>query len=110
MCESVGKAKLLSAHFDSKQSKGSVNLPSTCHPSPSLTTLASRLMGGVPPWGGLPCLHGRRASSASHLTGGEAATVGSNFNGCTDPLSMSPPFLKRTADVLAPRIDISAAS
>ena len=39
LCESVGKAHLLSDHFDSKQA---VDLPLTCHPSPSLTTFAFR--------------------------------------------------------------------
>ena len=34
--ESVGKADLLSDHFDGKQSRESVDLPLTCHPSPSL--------------------------------------------------------------------------
>ena len=38
--ESVGKADMLSAHFDGKQSRDPVDLPSTCHPSPSLTTFA----------------------------------------------------------------------
>ena len=38
VCESVEKADLLSAHFDGKQSRDPVDLPSTCHPSPSLTT------------------------------------------------------------------------
>ena len=37
VCESVGKADLLSDHFDGKQSRESVDLPLTCHPSPSLT-------------------------------------------------------------------------
>ena len=32
MCESVGKADLLSDHFDSKQSREFVDLPVTCHP------------------------------------------------------------------------------
>ena len=40
--ESVGKADMLSAHFDGKQSRDPVDLPSTCHPSPSLTTFAFR--------------------------------------------------------------------
>ena len=40
--ESVGKADLLSDHFDSKQSREAVDLPLTCHPSPSLTTFAFR--------------------------------------------------------------------
>ena len=37
MCESVGKADLLSDHFDSKQSRESVDLLVTCHPSPSFS-------------------------------------------------------------------------
>ena len=40
MCTSVGKAKLLSDHFYSKKSRESVDLPLSCHSSPSLTTLA----------------------------------------------------------------------
>ena len=42
VCESVDKADLLSDHFDSKQSMEAVDLPLTCHPSPSLTTFAFR--------------------------------------------------------------------
>ena len=42
VCESVGKADLLSDHFDSKQSRESVDLLVTCHPSPSLITFAFR--------------------------------------------------------------------
>ena len=42
VCESVGKADLLSDHFDSKQSREAVNLPLTCHLSPSFTTFAFR--------------------------------------------------------------------
>ena len=42
VCESVGKADMLSANFDGKQSRNPVDLPSTCHPSPSLTTFAFR--------------------------------------------------------------------
>ena len=42
VCELVGKVDLLSDHFDSKQSKEAVDLPLTCHPSPSLTTFAFR--------------------------------------------------------------------
>ena len=42
VCESVGKADLLSDHFDSKQSREDVDLPLTCHPSQCLTTFASR--------------------------------------------------------------------
>ena len=42
VCESVGKADLLSDHFDSKQSMEAVHLPLTYHPSASLTTFAFR--------------------------------------------------------------------
>ena len=42
VCESVGKADMLPAHFDGKQSRDPVDLPSTCHPSPSHTTFAIR--------------------------------------------------------------------
>ena len=42
VCESVGKADLLSDHFDSKQSREAVDLPVTCHSSPSLNTFAFR--------------------------------------------------------------------
>ena len=42
VCESVGKADLLSDHFDSKQSREAVDLQLICHPSPSLTTFAFR--------------------------------------------------------------------
>ena len=78
VCESVGKANLLSDHFDSKQSREAVDLQLTCNPSPGLTTFAfrsievSRLLLGLDAYGG------------------------------TDPLSMFPLFLKRTADVMAP--------
>ena len=78
VCESVGKADLLSDHFDSKQSREAVDLPLTCHSSPSLTTFAfrssevRRLLLYLDPYGG------------------------------TDPLGMFPLFLKRTADVMAP--------
>ena len=78
VCESVGKADLLSDHFDSKQSREAVHLLLNCHPSPSLTTFAlrssvvRRLLLDLDPYGG------------------------------TDPLGMFPLFLKRTADVMAP--------
>ena len=78
MCESVGKADLLSDHFDIKQSREAVDLLLTCHPSPSLTPFAfrssdvRRLLLDLGPYGG------------------------------TGPLGMFPPFLKRTADVMAP--------
>ena len=42
VCKSVGKSDLLSDHFNSKQSREAVDLPLTCHPSPSLTTFAFR--------------------------------------------------------------------
>ena len=78
VCESVGKADLLSDYFDSKQSREAVDLQLTCHPSPSLTNFAfksseaRRLLLDLDPYGG------------------------------TDPLGMFPPFLKRTANVMAP--------
>ena len=62
VCESVGKTDLLSDHFDGKQSRESVDLPLTCHPSPSLTSFAFRSSevrhllldlnpyGGTDPW------------------------------------------------------------
>ena len=77
VCESVGKADLLSNHFDSKQSREAVDLLLICHPSPSLTTFAfrssevRRLLLHLDPYGG------------------------------TDPLGMFPLFLKRTAYVSA---------
>ena len=69
-------------HFDSKQSGEAVDLPLTCHPSPSLTTFAfrsreiRRLLLDLDPYGG------------------------------TDPLGMFPLFLKRTADVMAHRLSV----
>ena len=77
---SVGEADLLSDHFGSKQSRDAVDLLLTCHPSPSLTTFACRsrevrhLLLDLDPYGG------------------------------TDPLCMLPLFLKRTADVICPRL------
>ena len=58
VCESVGKADLLSDYFDSKQSREAVDLPLTCHPSPSLTIFAfrssdvRRLLLDLDPYGG----------------------------------------------------------
>ena len=81
-CESVGKADLLSDHFDSKQSREPVDLPLTCHPSPSLTTFVfrsreiRRFLLDLDPYGG------------------------------TDPFGMFPLFLKRTADDIAPRLSV----
>ena len=60
----------------------SVDLPLTCHPSPSLTSFAfrssevRRLLLDLDPYGG------------------------------SDPLGMCPLFLKRTPDVLAPRLSV----
>ena len=82
VCESVGKADLLSDHFDGKQSRESVDLPFTCHPSPSLTSFAfrssevRRLLLDLDPFGG------------------------------SDQLGMFPLFLKRTADVLATLLSV----
>ena len=64
-------------NFDSKQSREVVNLPLTCHRSPSLTTLAFRSS------------EVRRLSLDWDPYGG------------TDPLGMFPLFLKITADVMA---------
>ena len=80
--ESVGKADLLSDHFDSKQSREAVDIALTCHPSPSLTTFAfrssevRRLLLDLGPYGGI------------------------------DPLGRFPLFLKRTADVMSPRLSV----
>ena len=58
MCESVGKADLLSDHFGGKQSMEFVDLPLTCHPSPSLTSFTFRstevrhLLLDMDPYGG----------------------------------------------------------
>ena len=77
VCESVGKADLLSDHFDSKQSREAFDLRLTCHPSPSLTTFAFR------------------SSEVRRLL------LDSDPYDGTDPLGMFPLFLKRTADVMA---------
>ena len=77
-CVSVGKAYLLSDHFDCKQSREADDLPLTCHPSHSHTTFAFR------------------SSEERHLL------LDLDPYGCTDPLCMFPLFLKRTADVMAP--------
>ena len=59
VCESVGKADLLLDHFEGKQSMESVDLPCTCHPSPSLTSFAfrssevRRLLLDLDPYGAL---------------------------------------------------------
>ena len=82
VCESVGKSDLLSDHFDSTQSREAVDLPLTCHPSPSLTTIAFR------------------SSEARRLL------LDLDLYGGTDPLGMFPVFLKRTAAVMAPRLSV----
>ena len=82
LCELVGKADLLSDHFDSKQSMEVVDLPLTCHPSPSLTTFAFR------------------SSEVRRLL------LDLNPYGGTDPLGLFPIFLKRTADVIATRLSV----
>ena len=82
VCESVGKADLLSDHFGCKQSRESVDLALSCHPSLSLTPFAfrssevRRILLDLDPYGG------------------------------SDPLGMFPLFLKRTADVLAPHLSV----
>ena len=82
VCESVGKEDMLSAHFDGKQSRDPVDLPSTCHPFPSLTIFAfrsrkvKRLLLDLDSYGG------------------------------TDPFGIFPLFLKRTAEVLAPSLAV----
>ena len=40
--ESIGKVDLLLDYIDSKQPNESVDLPLTCHPSPSLTAFTFR--------------------------------------------------------------------
>ena len=75
-------ADLLSDNFDGKQSRESVDLPLTCHPSPRLTTFAFRSsevrrhLLDVVPYGG------------------------------ADPLDMIPHFFQRT-DVLAPSLGVA---
>ena len=82
VCESVDKADLLSDHFNSKQTREAVDLTPSCHPSPSFTNFVFRssevrcLLLDLDPYSG------------------------------TDPLGMFLPFLKRTADVMAPRLSV----
>ena len=82
MCESVGKADLLSDHFDGKQSRESADLPLTCQSSPRLTTFAFRLS------------EIRRLLFDLYLYEG------------TGQLGMFPHILKRTAVVLSPRLSV----
>ena len=70
VCQLVGKSDILSDNFESKQSSDSIDLPSSCHPFPWLTTFAfgssevRRILLEFDPYGG------------------------------TDPLGMFPPFLR----------------
>ena len=82
MCESVGKSDLLSDHFGSQQSREAVHLPLTYHPSPSLSTFASRSR--------------------------EVRRLLLDLDPCgdTDPLGKFPLFPMRTADVMAPRVSV----
>ena len=80
--ESVGKADLLSDHFDSKQSREAVDLPLTCHPFSSLTTFAFRSS------------EVRRLLLDLHPYGG------------TDTLGMFLLFLKRSADVMVSHLNL----
>ena len=82
VCESVGKADLLSNHFDRKKSREAVDLPLTCHPSPSLTTFAFRL------------------SEVRH------PLLDLDPYGGTDPLGIFLLFLTRAVDVMAPRLSV----
>ena len=79
VCQSLGKADLLSDHFDSQQSREAVDLPLTYLPSPSISTFAFR--------------------------SGEVRRLLLDFDPYdgTDPLGMFPFFLKRTANVMEPR-------
>ena len=82
VCESVGKADLLSDHFDRKQSREAVDLLLTCHPSPSLAPIAF--------W----------SREVRHLLLDLYPYCG------TDPCGMFPIFVKRTADVMAPHLSV----
>ena len=73
VCELVGKADLLSDHFDCKQSSEHVDLLVTCQPSPSLITFAFTLdldpYGGTDPLGMFPLFLKRMADVlAPHLS------------------------------------------
>ena len=72
---------MLSDHCASKQSREAVDLPRTCLPSPRFTTFAFR-SSEVRPLLDLDPYFG------------------------IDPLGMFPLFLKRSADVMAPRLSI----
>ena len=42
VCRTVGKAEMLCVDFEGKQTRDLIDLPSTCHPSPSLSIFAFR--------------------------------------------------------------------
>ena len=73
---------MLSAHFDINQSRDPVDLPSTCYPSPSLTTFAFRSQEE------------------------QVLLLDLDSYGGPDPMGIFSLFLKRTADVLAPRLSV----
>ena len=76
-----GKADL-SDRFNSKQFRETVDLPLTCHPSPSFTIFAFR------------------SSEVRRLL------LDLDPYAFTDPLGMFPLFLRRTSDVLAHRLSV----
>ena len=80
VCESVDKADLLSDQFDGNQSRKSVDLPLTCHPSPRLISFALR------------------SSEVRHRV------LDLDPYGGSDSLGMFPLLIMRTADVLALRL------
>ena len=79
-CESVGKADLLSDHFDSKPSRESVDLPLTCHSSSYRTSIVFR------------------SSEVRHLL------LDLDPYGGPGPFCMFSLFLQITADVMAPHL------
>ena len=81
MCKSIGKATLLSDHFDSKQSREAVDLPLICYLF-SITTFAFR------------------SSEVRRLL------LDLDPSGGTDPLGVFTVFLKRTADAIVPRLSV----
>ena len=81
-CASRSVTYLLSDHFDGKQSRESVDLPLTCHPSPRLIPFAFR------------------SSEVRHFL------LDLDPYGGTDPFGMFPLFHKRIAYVLAPRFSV----
>ncbi|KAI3381869.1 hypothetical protein SNEBB_010891 [Seison nebaliae] len=82
VANSKDKAELLLSHFEAKQSRNIVNTPLTCHPEPSFTKFAFRskevrsLLNDLDEYGG------------------------------TDPVGMFPLFLKKIADILAPKLSV----